>query len=270
MKSNKKSSFIAGFSQNFAKKRRFFAAKTHKSSFYKGYCQSFKSIKQASSKNRALTPSIIAALTFVIGIMLGTHIVPVAISSASGNTKIETLSPAPKPAEKPLKDAAVQSEVQDKPISMPSNSSTNYYNYTNRTNANPSNASSSSAYTLNISTLGINAPIIKSNLTNKELSVPAYGVSYYQTLYMGHSSGVFANLQNAKIGSKVTLGNKSYTISDVRINLPVSENRQAVGNFSMGTLTNLPNGKIVLMTCSGSYRSGFGWTGRTLVFANLD
>lgn len=99
--------------------------------------------------------------------------------------------------------------------------------------------------------LGIYSNLVPSVLTGEQLSVPASEVGYYYTLYMGHTPGVFSNLARAKIGQKVIINNKNYTIESVGT-YKVKPDRKTYEGFNLGMaeFIAMPAGKIVLMTCA--------------------
>ena len=230
--------FSAGFSAQFKKNQSFFARKI--------------------ALNPALRPSLLAVFSLIIGIFLGTYLIPV--STTFANTKIDISDATTSNTHTRKEEKTVVEKSEVKSIANRSGSSTT------RGYAAPK---TTSAANLVIPSLGIATSVSASNLSGSKLSVPSSTVSYYGTLLMGHSSGVFASLPRAGVGQEITYNGRTYVVDSVRINLPVSSDRQKVGNYSMYVLTNLGSNRIVLMTCAGSYQAGFGYTGRTLVFATL-
>ena len=220
-----------------------------------------------------LKPALIASFSFVFGFVLSKHLLPINLSSAASNIDVQatTSSTLIAQTEKsiPEKTATVLTAETEPSASYVGA----YYNsrattLTNTAGANAAGANASSS--LFIPSLGINSAITPSSLSGKELSVPSSNVGVYGTLYMGHSSGIFARLNQARVGQQLYLNGNAYTISSVEINQPVWSNRKGVGAHGMNQLIALGASQIVLMTCSGSYVEGFGWSGRTLVFASLN
>ena len=230
--------FSASFSAQFKKKQLFFATKI--------------------ALNPAIRPSLLAVFSLIIGIFIGTYLIPVNTSFANTKIDISDATTSTTHSQKEEKTPVKKSEI--KSIADRGGSTRGYA---------ASKATQSSGANLVIPSLGIATSVSASNLSDNELSVPGSSVSYYGTLLMGHSSGVFASLPRAVVGQEIVYNGRTYSVDNVRINLPVSSDRQKVGNYSMYVLTNLGNNRIVLMTCAGSYQAGFGYTGRTLVFATL-
>ena len=236
-------SFSKGFSKYFAKNKTFFAKKI--------------------ATNPTLRPSLVAAFSLFLGIFVGTYVIPINATYANSNIDIS--------------DASTSNDYTqiDEKTNVEKTEIASLVNRGNGSARSVGTSTSSSAVTptaganLVIPSLGIATSVSASNLSNHELSVPSSSVSYYGTLLMGHSSGVFTNLPRAGVGQEITYNGRTYVIDSVRANLPVSSDRQKVGNYSMYVLTNLGANRIVLMTCAGSYQAGFGYTHRTLVFATL-
>lgn len=229
---------------------------------------SYKHFQKITISNPALVPSLIAALSIFAGTIIGNIFLPITTSVAFENYQLQIEESNPdhyslkKTLETPEKSPAESNEIA--PI---------YYTHQTSPQANSiitSTATSATNKGLSIPALGINSPLTSSSLSNNELSVPDYGVSVYGSLYMGHSSGVFAKLFSASVGQALQINSSTYTISSVQNYQPVWANRKGVGNYSMRQLINLGENQVVLMTCSGSYQAGFGWTHRTLVFATLN
>ena len=230
-----------------------------------------KYFQTIAKSNPMLVPSLIVALSIFAGIIIGHTFLPIATSVASENyqLQIEESSSNHYSLKKTL-------EVPEKSQAQSNEIATAYYtrqitNYvTSQINSTATSTTTNAASSgLSIPALGISSPLISSSLSNNELSVPDYGVSVYGSLYMGHSSGVFAKLPSASVGQNLQIGSSTYIISSVQNYQPVWANRKGVGNYSMRQLINLGENQVVLMTCSGSYQAGFGWTHRTLVFATL-
>ena len=231
------SDFLLGFSQYYQKNRSLFYGKD----------------------NRVLKYSIVASITFILGLIIGVYLSPISSSFAGTNISVEQTSHTHADYSK--------KSLADKPTST-SSLSVARNNPTQNSKTSATENTSNYTVTISIPSIGLTTSLTPSTMTNRELSVPAYGVSYYKTLYMGHSTGVFKSLPAVKVGENIYVAGEKYTITSVNPNLPVASDRQSVGNYSMHVLTNLAPGDIVLMTCAGNYQPGFGWNARTLVFAS--
>ena len=236
-------SFSIGFSRHFAKNRAFFARKI--------------------ATNPAFRPSLVAAFSLFLGIFIGTYVIPINATYANSNIDISDAATSNDYAQIDEKTNVEKAEI----ASLADKSTGSARSAGASTSAKT--AASTAGANLVIPSLGIATSVSASNLSNHELSVPSSSVSYYGTLLMGHSSGVFANLPRAGVGQEITYNGRTYVIDSVRANLPVNNDRKGVGPFSMYVLTNLGPNRIVLMTCAGAYQAGFGYTHRTLVFATL-
>ena len=238
--------------------------KTGKKTFSAGFSNGFGRGFRRSAENPALRPALLAAFSLFIGIFTGTYAIPV--SSTYANAIIEVPADATSVAERTHLEEKTQPEKAEiASLAAPSSQSSSAA--TSVSSVSTSGATPVSGPYLSIPSLGINSPVYASSVSGRELSVPGSAVGVYGTLLMGHSSGVFANLPRASVGQQLTYNGATYTISSVQRNLPVREDRQAVGNYTMYVLTNLGPDRIVMMTCAGTYRAGFGYTERTLVFA---
>lgn len=244
-------------------------AKVKKVSHFRAISVKIQSLYALLSRNNpAFKPAMIIVGSFFLGLIVGASFLPVASSTATSDVNIQ-VSAEPTPDPTPLPEKAAP-EKTDSALSAERDLATSYIAAasTNPTSVAPLSASSQNLSAFSIPSLGVNSSLVSSNLSSKELSVPASGVSFYGSLYMGHSAGVFARLSQASAGAQIYINGTAYTITSVQINLPVWSNRQGVGDYHMAQLINLGTGQIVLMTCSGAYQDGFGWTGRTLVFAS--
>ncbi len=237
--------------------------KTGKNAFKLGFRTSYQKNFHRSANNVALRPALLGAFSLMLGIFAGTYAIPVNSTFANSHidvpadatsrdyTAIEQKTPVEKTETDTLATATAK-PADTASTSVATKAATTY----------------TSAANLQIPALGIYTSVTPSTLTNNELSVPSSSVSVYGSLLMGHSSGVFGSLSRAAVGQEIVYNGATYVVDSVRINLPVDQSsRQYVGNFSMYVLTNLGSNRIVLMTCAGNYQSGFGYTGRTLVFA---
>ena len=268
-----KNTFSAGVLASYRKQKQHFSAeKTKKSPFKTAYSKNFKRIQSffahKIAMNPAFRPCLVGVFSLIVGIFIGNYVIPVNSAQADSQIEVSADATSDNREQLPEKTTAEKAEIAD----IASTSTVSSYSSTNSgytASASNTSASYTSGADLVIPSLGITTSVSASNLSGNELSVPSSTASYYGTLIMGHSSGVFANLPRASVGQGITYNGRTYVIDSVRTNLTVSSDRQKVGNFSMYVLTNLGSNRIVLMTCAGSYQAGFGYTHRTLVFATL-
>lgn len=268
------SNFVLGFNQNFAKYCKIFAAKRQKlaKTRQNSYKNSYKIAKIASSSaklktqsfvynSKTLRPAAIIAISFLFGFNVGKVFLPISRAEAAPlNIPEPSLS---------IQNTTEEEKVVPEKVDIPviTNRSTGAARYAA---TSTSAATASAPADLSIPSVGISTSVIGSNLSNNNLSVPAYGASKYNSLIMGHLFGVFANLANTAPGQKLYLYGQSYTIYSVERNLPVSGDRRLVGSYTMSNLI-YRGSDLVLMTCAGSYNNALGtYSHRTLVFAKKD
>ncbi len=218
---------------------------SHRDSVKNGFSMSFNNINGAFANNHVLRPSIIAALFFVFGLFMGMYVAPTYLTSATTNLDLEVNE-----TENNSKYSVVSNDKAKTPTISYSR------NATATTISKPQSDANSVAISVPANKLVAVSP------QNGELAVPDYGVSYYGTLYMGHTPGIFGTLQYAKAGQKIIMGSKTYTITSVQVGLPITSSTTVAG-YSMLDLATRPSGQIVLITCHGSAY-------RTLVFATID
>ncbi len=268
------SNFVLGFNQNFAKYCKIFAAKRQKNAKnrQKSYKNSYKIASKAScqAKLRAQTfvyeskiirPAAIIALSFIFGFNVGKTFLPINRAEAAP-LNIPEPAISIEATTKEEKSAPEKAEISTVTSGVAGSARAVSY-------ASPA-ATSVAPADLSIPSIGISTSVVASNLSNSNLSVPAYGASKYNSLIMGHLFGVFSNLRNASAGQKIYLYGESYTIYAVERDLPVSGDRKSVGSYSMSNLI-YRGSDLVLMTCAGSYNNALGtYSHRTLVFAKKD
>ena len=238
--------------------------KSFSRAFSINYAKNKAKLSARVADNPVLHPSLLAAFSLFLGIFAGTYVIP--NNATFANTKID--APASETSNKHSEYLTEKSGVEKTEEKTITNRGQGVSYSRASTGGTSTNYNAGAG--LSIPSLGIATSVSASNLSGQELSVPSSTVSYYGSLLMGHSSGVFASLPGARTGQEIIYNGRSYTIDNVRINLPVSSDRKKVGNYSMAVLTGLGANRIVLMTCAGSYQPGFGYTGRTLVFATLN
>ncbi len=268
---SEKSAFSIGFATKFHETKALFAAQKAKiskktaksariSSFKNAFSTSYKQSLRCTVSNKALRPALIGAFSVLLGVFIGTYVIP--INNTSANSHIDVPADAISTQHSQLETKSPAEKHEQKTISAAQAKSSGY---AAASNTQPSYSGAG----LSIPSLGIATSVSASTLSGNELSVPSSSVSSYGTLLMGHSSGVFRNLPAASVGQEIIYNGQTYIINKVKLNLPVAQDRKSVGNYSMYVLTNYGPGNIVLMTCAGSYQPGFGYTARTLVFASL-
>ncbi|MBR5621391.1 hypothetical protein IKW75_02845 [Candidatus Saccharibacteria bacterium] len=206
-----------------------------------GYSEKYSSVTNVFMANPALRPSIIAAIFFVVGLFVGIYVAPTHLTAADTGLALDGKS----------NNLAAYDKITTEEADLPTISATNY--------------SSIQSTTTSDTILSVSADniIAVEPDENNTLYVPDYGVSHWGTLYMGHTPGIFSNLQYAKSGQKIVLGDKSYTITSVQVGLKITGDT-TVSGYSMSYLgKGLGANQIALITC-------FGSSNRTIVFATLD
>ncbi len=104
--------------------------------------------------------------------------------------------------------------------------------------------------TLFIPTISLSAPVIESQFTGKDLTVPdqiaaSYSAHSNKTLLFGHSSTIFRDLQNLNPGAEVYFAGKKYQITQ-------REEKKKSDISMQEILREEQTDTIVLMTCSGN------------------
>lgn len=107
---------------------------------------------------------------------------------------------------------------------------------------------------LSINAINLHAPVKEVAMKGKTLEVPeqiagSYSVHDNKTLIMGHSSTIFANLNNLSLGDKISYNNKTYTISNI-------EEKQKQDIDMSEVLSAAETDTLILMTCSGDKITG--------------
>ena len=274
MKKVNKSSFVLGFTKNYAKyclvfaKKRQNLFKKRQNSYEKAYktaeksCQAaFNSAKTATRNSVLIRPAFVAILAFAIGFNAGHIFLP--IKQAEATTPVTETTEAIEATTKSTKSAPEKAET----TALVTTAKTTYT--TTQSITVPGTTSAGIPTTgLYIPSVGIYTSVVTSSLQNNTPTVPSSGASKYGSLIMGHVFGVFANLSATAAGQKLYLNGETYTITSVERNLPVSSDRRLVGNYTMGQLIYRGDNNLVLMTCAGSYDANINtYSHRTLVFA---
>ncbi|MBR3264055.1 sortase [Candidatus Saccharibacteria bacterium] len=121
---------------------------------------------------------------------------------------------------------------------------------------------------LSIDSISLSAPVKAVMLNGKTLEVPeqiagAYSVYNNKTLIIGHSSTIFANLKNVKLGEKISYNGKEFTINDIR-----EEKKEDI--IMKDILREETTDTVILMTCSGEKIEGTSGdhTHRLIITAN--
>lgn len=122
---------------------------------------------------------------------------------------------------------------------------------------------------LYISKIGLNEPVISA----PNAVTPDHNVGQYGNLLFGHSTGVFRNLGLLTTGDKISLYGKNYTVYASSV-YAVSDDMKKVGDYTTTKLGYGMGESIVLMTCTGHYKTfkngQYSMSHRILVFANPD
>lgn len=123
--------------------------------------------------------------------------------------------------------------------------------------------------TLSIPSISLSTPVKISTLTGRDLSVPeqiagSYSTNKNKSFIFGHSSTVFKNLKDLKVGDKIIYQNQKFIISQVsekpKENIDMEEILQPEDTPT-----------IVLMTCSGDRieETSNDYTHRIIITAEL-
>lgn len=103
---------------------------------------------------------------------------------------------------------------------------------------------------LSIDSINLRAPVKKITLNGKTLEVPeqiagSYSMRENKTLIIGHSSTIFSNLKDVKVGDIISYNGKNYTINTI-------EEKQKQDISMESILKAEEKDTLVLMTCSGT------------------
>lgn len=118
---------------------------------------------------------------------------------------------------------------------------------------------------LEIPSISLSAPVSTVSLSGRTLQVPDYIVGKYQVyenkvLLMGHSSTVFLELKNIKIGDQISYGGQVYQV--------ISKEVRPKAEISMKEiLKDEDKPMLTLMTCSGEHISNQDYSHRLIIDA---
>ena len=118
---------------------------------------------------------------------------------------------------------------------------------------------------LNIPSIGLSSDVTSLTLSGTKLDTPdtivgSYSESANKTLLIGHSSTVFYDLQNTKIGDVVNYGDKTYRIVKARLAVKdVIDMNELLAPAEKDT--------IVIMTCAGQDLGGGDASHRLIITA---
>ena len=131
-------------------------------------------------------------------------------------------------------------------------------------------AEAADAYTVDnslaIPNIGLISDVTSLELSNGELLTPDTIVGSYSktntTLLIGHSSGVFNNLDQVKIGDEISYSDKKYTVTKITYAA-----KEAIDMNKL--LAPSDQESIVLMTCAGKMLENNDATHRLIIFASI-
>lgn len=118
---------------------------------------------------------------------------------------------------------------------------------------------------LKIPSIGLNTDVTKLELTENGLKTPDTIVGSYsryenKTLLIGHSTTVFNNLRDVKLGNKIEYNNTTYEVKTIDM--------LAKGKIDMDKLLKTSQqDTVVIMTCAGKLLDGGDATHRLIITA---
>ena len=118
---------------------------------------------------------------------------------------------------------------------------------------------------LTIAKINLDAPVKKVKLDGTKLEVPeqiagSYTPSENKTLLIGHSSTVFKNLDQLRVGDEIVFNNEQFTITNTEVLAKAEiEMSEVLKNEEVRTL--------VIMTCAGENIGGNDFSHRLIVTA---
>ena len=118
---------------------------------------------------------------------------------------------------------------------------------------------------LEIPTIGLSTPVEEVQRQGNTITAPEVIAGVYQEnpsrlLLIGHSSTVFQQLHQVKLGDQITYASQTYTVQDIQT-LPKAQ----INMNQILAPTETPT--IVLMTCAGQHLSGHDYTHRLIIEA---
>lgn len=120
---------------------------------------------------------------------------------------------------------------------------------------------------LSIASIDLDSPVEPITPVERKLEAPtsiagAYSQNNNKTLIIGHSTTVFQNLHNVKIGEELTYGNRIYQIINTEVVLKQDVNMKEI-------LKGANRDTLIIMTCAGELLQNQDATHRLLVTAVL-
>ena len=120
---------------------------------------------------------------------------------------------------------------------------------------------------LSIPSIGLVSDVTNLEKTNEGLLTPdsivgSYSENNNNTLLIGHSTGVFRDLHNVKIGDVINYDDLDYTVSKL-----VYIKKDAISMKEL--LASSDKKTLVIMTCAGELLEGGDATHRLIIFASV-
>ena len=118
---------------------------------------------------------------------------------------------------------------------------------------------------LEIHSIGLSTPVIKTKISHNILNAPQYLAGAYhahdnKTLIIGHSATIFENLHDVSLGDLVDYEDGTYRVSDITT--------KAKADISMSEiLKDEPAPTLILMTCAGEPLDGMDFSHRLIITA---
>ncbi len=131
-------------------------------------------------------------------------------------------------------------------------------------------AEASEAYvvdnTLNIPSIGLNADVTNLQIEDGELKTPdtivgSYSKNINKTLLIGHSTGIFQDLVDVKVGDVIYYSGQKYEIDKY---IYIEKNAIDMNEL----LSASKKDTLVIMTCAGTLLDGGDATHRIILFAS--
>ena len=120
---------------------------------------------------------------------------------------------------------------------------------------------------LSISSIGLNADVTNIHVEDGELKTPdtivgSYSKNTNKTLLIGHSTGIFKDLDDVKIGDSIKYGDNEYKVTKyVYIEKDAIDMNELLASEDKETL--------VIMTCAGTLLGDGDATHRIILFASI-
>lgn len=121
---------------------------------------------------------------------------------------------------------------------------------------------------LNIPSIGLSTDVTTLELNDDTLDTPdtivgSYSEAKNKTLLIGHSSTVFANLHDTKIGDEIIYDGAKYSVVSERLAVKDVINMDEI-------LAPAPEDTLVIMTCAGMNLGGHDATHRLIITAKAE